>query len=51
LGWDYEKILVVGGSSLVIPDLMWEIALRLNFGMTRDVEIRPSRKLFQFCIV
>jgi len=25
--------------------------LRLDFGMTSGVEIRPSRKLFLFCIV
>jgi hypothetical protein len=27
------------------------MALRLDFGMTSGVEIGPSRKLFQFCIL
>jgi hypothetical protein len=46
LRWGYgKKSSGVGGSLLVILDLRWEVALRLDFGMTRDME-NPSRKLF-----
>jgi hypothetical protein len=33
-------------SHTILVDLIWEMGLRLDFGMTRGVEIKPSRKLF-----
>jgi hypothetical protein len=48
IGWGYGKRLEgVGGDSLVILDLRWEMALRLNFGITSGAEIKPLRKLSQ----
>jgi hypothetical protein len=44
--WGYgKKSRRVEGSLLVIPNLRWDMALKLDFGMTRDME-NPSRKLF-----
>jgi len=39
MGWVYGRILGVGGSSLTIPNLMWEMAPKLISGMICCVEI------------
>jgi hypothetical protein len=42
--WGYGRILGrVGGSFQVIPDLKWEIAPMLDYGMTYGVGIGPLR--------
>jgi len=42
IGWGYGKILGgVGESFQVIPDLRWERASMLDFGMICGVEIWP----------
>jgi hypothetical protein len=46
--WVYGRILgEVGGSSLTIPDLRWEIAPMLVYAMICGVGIWPSRKHLQ----
>jgi hypothetical protein len=52
MGWGYGRILGgVGGSSQVIPDLRWEMAPKLNFGVIYGVGIWLLRKYFQFYLV
>jgi hypothetical protein len=42
MGWVYERILgKVGGNFVVIPNLSWEMALRLDFSMISGVGIGP----------
>jgi len=51
-GWGYEKISRGDGeNSLIIPDLRWEMALRLDFGMVYGAGIKLLKKLFWICIV
>jgi hypothetical protein len=52
MGWGYEGILRrVGGSFQVIPDLRWEMAPRLDYGMTYGVGTGPLRKPFKIYMV
>jgi len=47
--WVYGRVLgEVGRSFVVIPDLRWEMAQRLDFGMIFGVGIRPSGSLSSF---
>ena len=52
MGLGYKRISRrVGSCFLVIPDLRWEIAPRLNYGMACGLRIRPLRKLFLIYMV
>jgi hypothetical protein len=50
--WGYKRISGgFGGCFLVIPDLSWEMAQRLDSGMTCGVRIRPLMNAFRIYIV
>jgi hypothetical protein len=52
MGWGYGRISRgFGGCFLIIPDLRWEMASRLDFGMMCGVGRRPLKKLFQIYII
>jgi hypothetical protein len=52
MGWVYGRILgEVGRSSVVIPDLRWKIAPRLDSGMVFGVGMWPLRIPFQYLFI